>query len=79
MVTSALEADAFKHKLLVEFYLHPGSLMVSHMPLVPFFLTWTKQILRIAADSVVLSSDSCSSVKVVALKSAGLDLYVHRK
>jgi hypothetical protein len=78
VVTTALEADALKMHLIHEFDFNPRSLVVSDMPLVPFFLAWAEQVLWVAANSMVLCHYSCSGVKVVSLKSTGrLDLNLH--
>ena len=68
MVASALKANAFKHKFLCEFNLDPGSLIVFDMPLVPFFLTWTEQVLRVASDRMMFSGHTGAFVQMISLK-----------
>ena len=56
MITRALKSNTFEHKFFVEFDLDPGSLVVLYVPFVPLFLAWTEQVLRVAANGMVLSS-----------------------
>lgn len=78
VITSTFKADASECNLFVEFNFDPGPLVVSDVPLVPLLLTWTEQVLRAAANSMMLCSYSRSCVEMIALQSAGLDLYVHK-
>ena len=73
MVTSALEADALEVDLLMELDFHPGPVMVADMPHVPRLATWAKQVLRVVANSMVLSSNPSSCVEVVSLEAATND------
>lgn len=73
MVTSTLEADALKVDLLMELDFHPGPVMVADMPHVPRLATWAKQVLRVVANSMVLSSNPSSCVEVVSLEAATND------
>ena len=68
MVARTLKADAFENKFLCKFNLDPGSLMVLDMPLVPFFLTWTEQVLRVASDRMMFSSHTGACVQMISLK-----------
>jgi hypothetical protein len=55
MITRALKSNTFENKFFVEFDLDPGSLVVLYVPFVPLFLAWTEQVLRVAANGMVLS------------------------
>lgn len=68
MIAGALEADTSKNNLFRELDLDPRSLMVFHVPLIPFLLAWTEKILRVASKSVVLRSHSSRSVQMVSIK-----------
>jgi len=68
MVARTLKADAFENKFLCKFNLDPGSLMVLDMPLVPFFLTWTEQVLRVASDRMMFSGHTGAFVQMISLK-----------
>jgi hypothetical protein len=68
MVTGALEPDAPEDKLLCKFDLNPRSLVVWSFPFVPLLLAWTKQVLRVAANSVVFCGNSSRRMKMIALE-----------
>jgi hypothetical protein len=73
MVTRALEADTLELMLPVEVDLHPGPVMVGTKPNVPRLLTWAKQVLRVVANSMVLSGYPCSCMEGVSLESTTND------
>jgi len=72
VIASALEANASKNKFMRELNFDPRSVMMSSLPLVPDFLAWTQQILRLAgrgtwSDNVMFRSNYCCSVQVIPL------------
>ena len=75
LVTRTSETNTVEGKVFCEFNLDPGSVVVWSLPLVPWFLAWAQQVLRLALftseDHVVLGGDLCRGMQEISLSYGG--------